>query len=65
MVSVYQARLNQGKILAERILDEWPDRDIDAVIPIPDSGRIEPSRWLVIRCSIQRVVEIAMLAGHS
>ena len=39
-ISVYQARLNQGKILAERILDEWPDHDIDAVIPIPDSGRI-------------------------
>ena len=35
-ISVYQARLNQGKILAERILDEWPDHDIDAVIPIPD-----------------------------
>ena len=39
-ISVYQARLNQGKILAERILEEWPDHDIDAVIPIPDSGRI-------------------------
>ena len=39
-LSVYQARLNQGKTLAERILNEWPDHDIDAVIPIPDSGRI-------------------------
>ena len=39
-ISVYQARLNQGKTLAERILNEWPDHDIDAVIPIPDSGRI-------------------------
>ena len=39
-ISVYEARLNQGKILAERILSEWPDHDIDAVIPIPDSGRI-------------------------
>ena len=39
-ISVYEARLNQGKILAERILSEWPNHDIDAVIPIPDSGRI-------------------------
>ena len=39
-ISVYQARLNQGKTLAERILNEWPNHDIDAVIPIPDSGRI-------------------------
>ena len=39
-ISVYQARLNQGQRLAERLLEEWPDHDIDAVIPIPDSGRI-------------------------
>lgn len=39
-VSVYQARLNHGRRLAERILEAWPDHDIEAVIPIPDSGRI-------------------------
>ena len=39
-ISVYNARLNQGKRLAERILEQWPDHDIDAVIPVPDSGRI-------------------------
>jgi len=39
-ISVYEARLNQGKLLGERIKREWPDHDIDAVIPIPDSGRI-------------------------
>ena len=39
-ISVYNSRLNQGKILAERIIQQWPDHDIDAVIPIPDSGRI-------------------------
>ena len=39
-ISVYESRLNQGKILAERILQQWPDHDIDSVIPIPDSGRI-------------------------
>ena len=26
--------------MAERILQQWPDHDIDSVIPIPDSGRI-------------------------
>ena len=39
-ISVYQARLNQGKRLAERIMESWPDHDIDVVIPVPDSGRI-------------------------
>ena len=39
-ISVYNARLNQGKKLAERILEQWPEHDIDAVIPVPDSGRI-------------------------
>lgn len=39
-MSVYQSRLNQGHRLAERLLEQWPDHDIDVVIPIPDSGRI-------------------------
>ena len=38
-ISVYQARLNQGQRLAERILEQFPDHDIDSVIPVPDSGR--------------------------
>ncbi|RJU89819.1 MAG: amidophosphoribosyltransferase [Candidatus Poseidoniales archaeon] len=39
-ISVYQARLNQGDRLAQRLLEEWQDHDIDVVIPIPDSGRL-------------------------
>jgi amidophosphoribosyltransferase len=39
-MSVYQSRMNQGQRLAERLLEHWPDHDIDVVIPIPDSGRI-------------------------
>lgn len=39
-ISVYQARLNQGDRLAQRVLEQWPDHDIDVVIPIPDSGRL-------------------------
>ncbi|MCP8898850.1 amidophosphoribosyltransferase [Gilvimarinus xylanilyticus] len=39
-VSVYKARLRQGEKLAEQILRERPNHDIDVVIPIPDSSRV-------------------------
>ncbi|MDX9873505.1 MAG: amidophosphoribosyltransferase [Spongiibacteraceae bacterium] len=39
-VSVYKARLRQGEKLAEKILQEQPDHDIDVIIPIPDSSRV-------------------------
>lgn len=42
-VSVYKARLRMGEKLADRILAEWPDHDIDAVIPIPDTARTAAS----------------------
>ena len=38
-ISVYKARLRMGEKLAEKVLRQTPDHDIDAVIPIPDSGR--------------------------
>lgn len=38
-VSVHKARLRMGDRLAEKILQEWPDHDIDVVIPIPDTSR--------------------------
>jgi amidophosphoribosyltransferase len=37
-VSVYKSRLRMGEKLAEKILEAWPDHDIDVVIPIPDSS---------------------------
>jgi len=37
-ISVYKARLRMGEKLAGRILEKWPDHDIDVVIPIPDSS---------------------------
>ncbi|MCW8127042.1 amidophosphoribosyltransferase [Microbulbifer halophilus] len=39
-VSVHKSRLRQGEHLAEKILRERPDHDIDVVIPIPDSARV-------------------------
>ena len=38
-ISVYKARLRMGEHLAEKILRDRPDHDIDVVIPIPDSSR--------------------------
>lgn len=38
-VSVHKARMRMGTELGEQILREWPDHDIDVVIPVPDSGR--------------------------
>ncbi|MDC0947788.1 amidophosphoribosyltransferase [Gammaproteobacteria bacterium] len=38
-VSVHQARMRMGELLGRRILDEWPDHDITAVIPVPDTSR--------------------------
>ena len=38
-VSVYKARLRMGETLADKVLRERPDHDIDVVIPIPDTSR--------------------------
>lgn len=38
-ISVYKARLRMGEKLADKILRDWPDHDIDVVIPIPDTSR--------------------------
>src|SRR3954471_13164836 len=37
--SVYEARLNMGEKLAEKIRQQYPALEIDVVIPIPDSSR--------------------------
>src|SRR6516225_9380396 len=38
-ISVYRARMRMGDRLADKILRERPDHDIDVVIPIPDTSR--------------------------
>ena len=38
-IAVYKARLRMGEKLAEKIIRDWPDHDIDVVIPIPDTSR--------------------------
>ncbi len=38
-ISVYETRLRMGERLAEKILQDHGDLDIDVVIPIPDSSR--------------------------
>src|SRR6186713_3408169 len=38
-ISVYQARLNLGETLAQRVISTLPPKDIDVVIPIPESSR--------------------------
>ena len=36
---VYGTRMQMGRKLGDRIRSDWPDHDIDVVIPIPDTSR--------------------------
>ena len=38
-VAVYKTRMRMGEKLGRRLRREWPDNDIDVVIPVPDTSR--------------------------
>lgn len=38
-IAVYRTRMNMGEKLAQRLKQTWRDRDIDVVIPVPDTSR--------------------------
>ncbi|RDI27485.1 amidophosphoribosyltransferase [Pseudacidovorax intermedius] len=38
-ISVYQARLNLGETLAQRVVSTVPPSEIDVIVPIPESSR--------------------------
>jgi amidophosphoribosyltransferase len=38
-VFVHKARMRMGEYLGQKIQREWPDHDIDVVIPIPETSR--------------------------
>ncbi len=38
-ILVYKVRLKLGEYLAEKLLREWPDHDIDVVMPVPETSR--------------------------
>lgn len=51
-ISVYRTRMRMGEKLANKISRDWPDHDIDVIIPIPDTSRtsaLEMSQKLGLR----------------
>ncbi len=38
-VFVQKARMRMGQNLAQKIIRQWPDHDIDVVMPVPDTSR--------------------------
>ena len=38
-IFVHKSRMRMGEMLARKIEREWPEQDIDVVIPIPDTSR--------------------------
>ncbi len=38
-IAVHRTRMNMGENLARRIKRNWPEHDIDVIIPVPDTSR--------------------------
>ena len=39
-VHIYKTRLRQGEKLADKIMREYPNHDIDVIVPVPDTSRV-------------------------
>ena len=39
-IHIYKTRLRQGEKLADKILREYPEHDIDVIVPVPDTSRV-------------------------
>ena len=55
-----------GRKLAARIPKEFPDSNIDVIVPVPDSGRIAAMELAKIWASrsVKDLLRIVMLAAH-
>lgn len=38
-IPVYQSRINMGERLGLKLKQDWPEHDIDVIIPVPDTSR--------------------------
>ncbi len=47
-VFVHKARMRMGHKLADRIMQEWGEHDIDVVIPIPDTSRTSAAELALV-----------------
>ncbi len=50
-IPVYQTRMYMGQKLGQRLQEEWPQHDIDLIVPVPDTSRtaaLEMARALKI-----------------
>lgn len=51
-ISVYKVRLRLGEMLAQKIQQQWSDKQIDVVMPIPDTSRTAAA-VLARRCGLK------------
>jgi amidophosphoribosyltransferase len=63
-ISVYKARLRMGEQLAGKVVREFPDHDIDVVIPIPDTSRTAALQ-VAYHLGVKYREGFAILAGRS
>ena len=55
-INVTQARINIGRILGKKILETWPNHDIDIIVPVPDTS-------VIFATGIQDILQIPIRQG--